>query len=179
MVIDRPGAHERYFFEAEPHFVLGPFDPPGAGFEDQAGVGLGFRGTFEIVDNGFVRSINNTVGIGVGVDYARFNGRGCVVRVDPVGPRRRECTEFGDRAINVLWLPVVMQWNFFISRNWSVFGEPGIAFRFDNNNIEEDLHFNIDPFVLYLGGRFHFTDRITLTMRVGYPTFSVGVSFLL
>ena len=31
----------------------------------------------------------------------------------------------------------------------------------------------------YAGARFHFTDRITLTMRVGYPDFSLGVSFLL
>ena len=28
-------------------------------------------------------------------------------------------------------------------------------------------------------GRFHFTDRIALTIRAGYPDFSVGISFLL
>jgi hypothetical protein len=32
---------------------------------------------------------------------------------------------------------------------------------------------------IYAGGRFHFTEHITLTMRVGHPTASVGVSFLL
>lgn len=32
---------------------------------------------------------------------------------------------------------------------------------------------------VYADGRFHFTDRITLTMRIGHPTASVGVSFLL
>jgi hypothetical protein len=35
-----------------------------------------------------------------------------------------------------------------------------------------------DP-VFYAGGRFHFTERIALTVRAGYPDFSVGLSFLL
>jgi hypothetical protein len=34
-------------------------------------------------------------------------------------------------------------------------------------------------FTFYAGGRYHFTDKITLTMRVGYPLATVGVSFLL
>jgi hypothetical protein len=29
-----------------------------------------------------------------------------------------------------------------------------------------------------LGGRYQFNDRIALTLRVGYPTFSLGTSFL-
>jgi hypothetical protein len=29
------------------------------------------------------------------------------------------------------------------------------------------------------GGRYHFTDKIALTMRAGYPAFSIGVSFFL
>ena len=32
---------------------------------------------------------------------------------------------------------------------------------------------------LWAGGRYHFTDRFTLTLRIGRPTLSVGVSFLL
>jgi hypothetical protein len=29
------------------------------------------------------------------------------------------------------------------------------------------------------GGRFHFNDNVALTLRVGYPAISVGVSFFL
>jgi hypothetical protein len=32
--------------------------------------------------------------------------------------------------------------------------------------------------VFYAGGRWHFADYAALTLRVGYPTFSAGVSFL-
>jgi hypothetical protein len=32
---------------------------------------------------------------------------------------------------------------------------------------------------LFVGGRYNFTDRIALTMRVGYPEFSVGLSIFL
>ena len=53
------------------------------------------------------------------------------------------------------------------------FGEPGLAFYLQDGQLQ------FTPFVLYAGGRYHITDRITLTMRIGYPTFSLGASFLL
>src|SRR4051812_32059972 len=133
--IKLPGAHPDYIFEAEPHALVAPFDD----FRP----GVGFRGTIELVDNGFIPKINNTVGIGFGADWSKDHFR----------------------------LPVVMQWNFWLSRNWSVFGEPGGLVDFG------DKH-RLPP-AFYAGGRFHFTDRITLTMRIGHPTASVGVSFLL
>ncbi len=162
--IKRPGAHPDYVFEAEPHFVFGFLDPPGAHSND--GFGPGFRGTFEIVDNGFIPKINNTVGIGVGLDWLFYgnycNGNG----------NNRNCHD-----ADAILIPVVMQWNFWLSRNWSVFGEPGFMAVFDNDGNNRDTHFR--PFVFYAGGRFHFTDTLTLTMRAGWPSFSVGVSFLL
>ncbi|HTB72126.1 MAG TPA: hypothetical protein VK762_02725, partial [Polyangiaceae bacterium] len=69
-------------------------------------------------------------------------------------------------------VPIVMQWNFWLSTHWSVFGEPGLAFG------SGDRSTIVWP-VFYAGGRFHFTDRVALTMRLGYPDFSLGVSFLL
>jgi hypothetical protein len=133
--IKLPGAHPDYFFEAEPHALVAPFDD----FRP----GVGFRGTFVIVDNGFISRINNSVGIGVGADWTEDHFR----------------------------VPVVMQWNFWLSRNWSVFGEPGGLIDFGKKTRPHPA--------IYAGGRFHFTDRITLTMRVGHPTARVGVSFLL
>jgi hypothetical protein len=134
-VIKLPGAHPDYVFEAEPHLLVAPFDD----FRP----GIGFRGTVTIVDNGFVSSINNSVGIGFGADWTRDHFR----------------------------VPIVMQWNFWLTRKWSVFGEPGGLIDFGKKARPHPA--------FYAGGRFHFTDRITLTMRVGHPTASVGVSFLL
>lgn len=164
-VIKRPGAHPDYVFEAEPHLALGFFGGPGHGGDD--GFGPGFRGTIELVDNGFIKTINNTVGIGFGMDWVFYDDH-C-----HGGPRRaRDCHDH-DRII----FPVVMQWNFWLSQNWSVFGEPGFAFHHVDDHGDDD--FDIDPFVFYAGGRFHFNDKISLTMRVGWPTFSVGASFFL
>jgi len=135
--IKRPGAHPDYVFEAEPHLIVAPFD--------DFTPGIGFRGTIELVDNGFISSINNTVGIGFGVDWTDDHFR----------------------------IPVVMQWNFWLSRNWSVFGEPGGLLNFKKKD-------KVDPKpAFYAGGRYHFSDAVTLTMRIGHPTASVGVSFLL
>jgi hypothetical protein len=139
-IIRSPGDHPPYIFEAEPHLLVGFAGP----FNSDGNFGVGFRGTIHIA-NGFVPSINDSVGIGFGID------------VDTDG--------------HVL-VPIVMQWNFWLSTHWSVFGEPGFAFGSGDRN-------NVFWPVLYAGGRFHFTDRIALTMRVGYPDFSVGVSFLL
>ena len=144
--IKNPGDHPDYVFEAEPHGLVGFAGP----FRDNgnAHLGAGFRGTVVIVGNGFVKTINNSVGISFGADL------------------------YGD---NTLFLPVAMQWNFWLSRHWSVFGEPGLGLAL--KSFEAKDH----PFhpILMAGGRYHFSDNVALTVRIGYPAISVGVSFLL
>jgi hypothetical protein len=141
-IIKQYGEHPNYFFEAEPHAILG-FGYP---FDNGNFAGLGFRGSFHLT-NGFVKGINDSVAIGVGLDFA---------------------PGFGGYFL----VPVVMQWNFWLSTHWSVFGEPGLAF----TNAPRTA---IDPFVFFAGGRYNFTENIALTVRIGYPEFSVGVSFFL
>jgi hypothetical protein len=176
LIIKQPGAHPRYGFEAEPHLLLGLLGAPGPSSGD--GFGLGFRGSVPIVDNGFVKTINNNVAISFGADWVHYGG-----------DRRRVCNRdtcwyADDYDVESIYLPVAMQWNFFLSENWSVFGEPGLAIRihwweYENDWYrEDDSDVDLRP-VFYVGGRLHFNDSITLTMRLGYPTFSVGVSFLL
>ncbi len=163
-VIKRPGAHPRYSFEAEPHLLLTDRAHGSDAF------GPGFRGTIVVVDNGFVPTINNSVGIGFGADFLLLGDRHC--------HGRNNCHRH-----DVIILPVVMQWNFWLHKKWSVFGEPGLALVFnedhDSNDLDNtDLH--IDPFTFGAGGRFHFSDTTTLTMRLGFPVAaSIGVSFLL
>jgi hypothetical protein len=158
-IIKHPGDHPKYGFEAEPHLAIDPFD--------HFGIGPGFRGTVVLVDNGFVSSINNSVGLGFGVDWVFF-GNDC-------GPNHH-CPNGSDFIV-----PLVMQWNFWLSPEWSVFGEPGIAFHFHGGNGD---HVAFDPFTFYGGGRYLFSDEVALTLRWGAPFFhdnvlSVGVSFLL
>ncbi len=92
--------------EAEPHLCAG-FDMPGKGPDKHgSGFGPGFRGTIELVDNGFVKSINNSVGLGFGLDW--------------LSP--------GDR--NVFWVPVVMQWNFWLRTDGACSASPAAAATF-------------------------------------------------
>jgi hypothetical protein len=149
-IIKHPGDHPRYSFEAEPHFSLAPFH--------EGGLGPGFRGTFVVLDNGFIPKINNSIGIGVGLDWVFY----------------------GKNKSDVM-IPLVMQWNFWLHPRWSVFGEPGLNMHI-RKNMGDDIVF--DAFTIYGGGRFHFNDQIALTLRLGAPfihdnVISIGVSFLL
>jgi hypothetical protein len=172
--IKRPGDRTPYSFEAEPHLLFGPFQGRGDGF------GLGFRGTVEVAPRGFIKTINNSVGVGFGLDWVHYPRRFvrgyCTERVP--GPNGTSiCTEVNDGRDdrNYFYLPIVMQWNFFLHKQWSVFGEPGFLPYFRGSHPD----FGPFPFSFYAGGRWHFSERATLTMRIGYPTMSVGVSFLL
>lgn len=144
-IIKSPGDHPSYRFEAEPHGLLGYGGPFRSG---SANIGAGFRGTIIIVDKGFIPSINNSVGIGFGGDIFFNHG--------------------------TFFLPVVMQWNFWLTPHWSVFGEPGIG-------IAANPESGRDAFgpAFYAGGRYHFNDKVSLTLRVGYPSISIGASFFL
>jgi hypothetical protein len=176
--IKTPGARTHYVLELEPHVLFGPFDPPG--FGSGQGVGLGFRGTVEILGEGFIRPLNDSIGIGFGADWIHYDSdddfRGRCARYESAPGGTRVCVEIEGAGgeTDYLYLPVVMQWNFWLHRYWSVFGEPGLGLHL----LEfDEVHF--DPFILYLGGRFHPTSSIAITARVGYPSFSLGASFFL
>jgi hypothetical protein len=181
--IRQPGAHPNYSIEIEPH-LLAALLLTRAG----EGIGLGGRFTIPIVKNGFISTINNNVGIGFGLDWAHYNGCYYAYYRDPF---YYDCPSF-----NTFIFPVVMQWNFFLAKQWSVFAEPGMAFEYGTFGScpgyyvnargavvyypcgPAPNHFNWDPFVLFVGGRFHASDSVALTMRIGWPYFSFGVSFL-
>jgi hypothetical protein len=170
-IIKSPGDHPSYKFELEPHLNFG-----WARHYAGNGLGLGARGSVVIVDNGFVPSINNSVAISFGIDWLRYGD--CYYYR---GPGRYGC------GASFFLFPVAMQWNFWLTPKWSVFGEPGL---YIYHGIWDDLcepgfpgcvsptRTSIAP-AFWAGGRFHFNDTVALTMRIGYPTLSIGVSFLL
>jgi hypothetical protein len=143
LLIESPGDHPAYHFEAEPHALLG------FGTIENGAFGLGFRGTLNLMDPGFVKSINNVAGFSFGGDF--FVGR---------------------RHANALYVPLEAHWSFFFSQHWSALVEAGVGLRFFDDGTR------VAP-VLNIGGRYHISDNIALTLRLGYPALSFGVSIFL
>jgi hypothetical protein len=177
--IKRPGDHPDYPVEIELHGLWGwtHYD-----YEPDDGFGLGARFSIPIVKNGFVPSINNSVAISFGLDWLHYSGTGCYY-YGPHGPDG--CYDFPDS--NFLFFPVVMQWNFFVARRWSVFGEPGLVVYHGFIDYCAGVPAGVPcgnptttgvDFAFYAGARFYVSDHVALVMRIGYPTFSFGVSFM-
>jgi hypothetical protein len=170
--ITRPGNHPAYNFEVEPHLVfgLGGWGPYGS--YDYGGYGgaygLGVRFGIPIVSNGFVPSINNSVAISFGVDWLHYDG----------------CWYLLACTADYFEFPVALQWNFYVLQHLSVFGELGLVpyHGFLGDCPPGDvcparpIDTNVMP-LLYLGGRYHFSEGVALTWRLGFPAWSVGVSF--
>ena len=140
------------------------------------------RGSFVLIPDGFIPGVNDSVALGVGLDYAHYDGalglqgvRDQCLHFEPGPNGTSVCTQVTSNggSYNYLFVPVVMQWNFWLTRRFSAFGEPGVDLYLLGNH-----GFGIGP-ALYLGGRFQIADRMTLTLRIGYPTLALGVSFMM
>ncbi len=168
-----PGQRPAYRFELEPHVLFAPFEAPDN--PSAEGYGLGLRGTLELAPEGFIPKLNDSVGIGFGLDWIRYSGqggRGYCLRFESTPQGVPVCVETSAHSSSYVFVPVVMQWNFWLQRKWSVFGEPGLALSHRSGG-----DFGVVP-VVAAGGRYHFNDSVALTRRLGYPSFSLGVSLL-
>jgi hypothetical protein len=117
--------------------------------------------------------------ISFGLDWT-YADRAC-------GPRANPWNESCE--LNSFWFPVTLQWNFYLTDIISVFGEPGLAvvhYRWDTwdrcwapgycdpNGHDTELR----P-VFAGGARFLFSDHIGAVVRLGYPSITAGITFLL
>jgi hypothetical protein len=185
-IIKNPGQHPKYSVELEPHGILWFNNAVHTYWDNSTGWGLGFRASIPLVDNGFVPTINNNVAIGFGLDWGHYSNK-CWSPWYRNDPYYR-----GDCSSNTLWAPVVMQWNFFISKIFSAFAEPGLAIRHtwwkwadgwcgDPKNPYRcslsDSDTGVEP-VGFIGGRVG-GEKVTFTFRVGYPYLTLGGSFFL
>ncbi|MES1205426.1 MAG: hypothetical protein ABUS79_05770, partial [Pseudomonadota bacterium] len=107
-----------YGFELEPHLVLGG-NPPGPG--GGSGVGLGGRLSVPVAPQGFIANLNDSVALGFGLDVSQYSsswggdGRDECVRFAP-GPNGTSiCTEVSGGNHSYVFVPVVMQWNFWLT----------------------------------------------------------------
>jgi len=166
-----------YGFELEPHLVAGLANPPGPGVDQGGGAGL--RGSIVISRDGFIPTANDSLAIGFGIDALHYRGAygdyfGTCVSRAPGPAGTSVCTEVdtpgGPR--NYIFVPLVLQWNFWLTDRWSAFVEPGLDLYFTAH------HGGVTP-ALGIGGRFQLNDVVSLIFRLGWPTATIGISFLL
>jgi len=87
---------------------------------------------------------------------------------------------------NYLMFPIAAQWNIFVLRRLSIFFEGG-AYVYkgfygncgpgDGPGCSPPSDFGLLP-TLAVGARVHFSPGTALTARLGYPTTTIGFSFL-
>jgi hypothetical protein len=148
--------HPSYFVELDVHGLFAYWGLPLAlGRYSTVGFGPGVRASFNILKNGFLPDINDSVAIGVGADLL-FDI---------------------DNSVRFV-VPVVLQWNFWVTQHWSVFGEPGVAISFPMSAPQGAEPVYLSP-ALFVGVHYNFNDHVTFVARLGYPMSTIGVSFLL
>ena len=178
--IKSPGASPNgYSVEVEPHLLF-QWDMHYAGWASHSGWGPGLRVAIPLMENGPINKINNNFAIGFGFDWAH-DSTNCWGWWNNARYAGGKCTA------NDFWFPVVLQWNFFIHKKFSAFGEPGLAIRHSTwsnsgyyNGVPGEYKSSdtsLEP-VFAGGGRVHFTDKVAFAFRLGWPYASLGVSIL-
>ena len=166
--IGSPGRHPHYHVELEPHLVW-QWTGDEAALDD--GIGFGFRASIPLLQDGPVSTINNSLAISFGIDWAWFG----------------DCRAYGgDCRENDFWVPITMQWNFFLTSVVSLFPEFGLGFR--DAAFDYDVacsprgcrgsSLEVHP-VLWFGARFYLAQSFAIVVRLGTPSLQLGASFTL
>ncbi len=160
--VDREAA-AAYPLEVEPHFTFGAENVYGA-----TGFGGGVRLSIPVVVGSLGRFPDN-LALSFGGDVVHY-----------------ENCFYPDRCgANYLMLPVAAQWNLFPARRLSIFAEGGVFLYkgyFDtcgpgDPGCSAPPDFGVLP-TIAIGGRIHLGENASFTARIGYPTITLGLSFL-
>jgi hypothetical protein len=153
-----------YPLEIEPHFSFGAENVYGA-----TGLGAGLRLSIPLI-SGYLGRVPDNLAISFGGDFLHYEN----------------CYYGNECGANYLMLPVAAQWNIFVARRVSVFGEAGVFVYKgffngcgpgDGPGCSPPSDFGVLP-TLALGARIHMGDNVSFVARLGYPTITLGVSFL-
>jgi len=134
------------------------------------GIGGGARFGIPIVHNGFVDSIDDAVYINFGID---------TYYVDDFGWMGAGVHHYGFG----MGFPITLHWEFYFNDTWSAFGELGFqvyfpASVFDGN--PTGYYVDAGAWIIgMVGGTLHFNEVVGLTLRVGNPYVSIGVTLYL
>ena len=151
-----------YPIELEPHFAFGAENVYGA-----SGFGAGLRANVPVA-TGWLGSVPQNLAVSFGGDVLHYDN----------------C--YYNCGANYLFVPVAAQWNVFVARPVSLFAEGG-AFLYkgwfdacgpgSGPGCSPPSDFGLLPTVA-LGARLHVNRYTAVTLRLGYPTTTLGVSFL-
>jgi hypothetical protein len=151
-----------YPIEIEPHFAFGT-----GGVYTDSGFGAGLRVSIPIVPD-LLHTVPDNLAITFGGDMLHYS----------------DCYYGSYCGANYLLLPVGAQWNVFVARRVSLFAEAGVYVYkgFFNEcgpgaGCAPPSDFGLGPMVA-VGVRVHIGDNVSFNARLGYPTFTLGVSFL-
>jgi hypothetical protein len=158
------GDPSAYPIEIEPHFTFGAENVYGA-----TGFGGGLRLSIPIVASLLANTPDN-LAISFGGDIVHYDN----------------CYFSNDCGANYLMFPIAAQWNIFLARRFSLFFEGG-AFVYkgffdacgpgDGPGCNPPSDFGVLPTVA-VGARIHVGNNASFTARLGYPTITLGLSFL-
>ena len=156
--------HPEHLAEIEPHFVVGGLD------KYDFGLGLGANITFPVWDHAPFKYIDDTLGFGVGLDVVRY------ASYQPQSPSGNNV------RVYAVYVPVYAQWSFWMGSRVSIFLEPTLLYRFSSydgncNDVPCASKTRVLP-TGSIGLRFRILERLSGTIRVGWPMFTLGASWL-
>jgi hypothetical protein len=128
------------------------------------GLATGARFGIPLMHNGFIKSINNAVYINFGLDLYFVNYKYA----------RNDSYAVG------LGIPVTLHWEFYFTPRWSAFGEVGPNIYIHPGALKGH-GWDWSPghwFTAGVGGRFFLSESMALTLRLGTPYSSFGVTFM-
>ena len=125
------------------------------------GLATGLRFGIPILDNGFIKSINNAVYINFGADFL--------------------FVKYFDEYSPAMDIPAALHWEFYFTEKWSAYAEFGLNIYIHPSVFRGYGWYSSGGYWITgsVGGRFQINDKVALTMHVGSPYCSFGVMFSL